>query len=412
MRVLVVGSGAREHALCWRLAQAPGVERVLVAPGNPGMAAVATCVPVGATEASPLIALARRERVDLAVIGPEAPLVAGVADALRAAGVPTLGPSAAAARVEGSKAWAMDLCHRHGIPAPRAECAADAAAAGQLAASWPLPVVIKADGLMAGKGVVIATTRREAEAAASQFAQAGPVVFEEFLEGRELSAFALCDGRLALPFGRARDHKRLGAGNTGPMTGGMGAFSPVLDVDAVTATAVERLLQATVAALAAEGCPYVGFLFAGLMLTPQGPRVLEFNCRLGDPEAQALLPLLGGDPLPLWRRAAEGALRRDDQVVWSGGAALGVVLAAPGYPQAPAPGQEIVGLDATGQPATADGLCFHAATRHDGRWRTAGGRVLTLVGQGSDLAAARAAAYGLAQRVTFAGAQWRADIGA
>ena len=412
MRVLVVGSGAREHALSWRLAQAPTVEQVLVAPGNPGIEACATCVPVQATDGAALVALAQREGVGLAIVGPEAPLVAGVADALRAAGIPTLGPSAAAARIEGSKSWAMDLCHRHGIPAPHAERADDLNAALALATSWPLPAVIKADGLMAGKGVVIADSRQEAEAAARQFATHGPVVFEEFLEGPELSAFALCDGRRALAFGHARDHKRLLAGNTGPMTGGMGAYAPVPDVDGAVAAETSRILQGAVDAMAAEGYPFVGFLFAGLILTRTGPRVLEFNCRLGDPEAQALLPLLAGDPLPLWARAATGGLRPDDAVAWTGGSALGIVLASPGYPQAPTPGQEITGLDATGQPRNGAAICFHAATRHDGPWRTAGGRVLTLVGRGSTLAAARAAALQAVADVTFSGAQSRPDIGA
>ena len=375
------------------------------------MEAVARRVPVEATDGPGLAAVALREAVGLVVVGPEAPLVAGVADTLRAAGVPTLGPSAAAARIEGSKSWAMDLCHRHGIPAPRAERAADAARALALAAAWPLPAVIKADGLMAGKGVVIAGTRAEALAAAQAFARHGPVVFEEFLEGAELSAFALCDGVRAVPFGCARDHKRLLAGNAGPMTGGMGAFTPVPDVTATLAAAVDRILQGAVDAMAQEGCPYTGFLFAGLILTREGPRVLEFNCRLGDPEAQALLPLLAGDPLPLWLRAARGDLRPDDQAEWAPGAALGVVLAAPGYPQTPASGQEIAGLGADGQVQGGGAVCFHAATRHDGAWRTAGGRVLTLVGAGPDLAAARAAAYAAVPRVTFGGAQWRPDIG-
>ncbi len=411
MRILVVGAGAREHALCWRLARSTSVERLLVAPGNPGMDAIATRVPVEATDGEGLTSLALREAVDLAVIGPEAPLVAGVADALRAAGIPTLGPSAAAARIEGSKSWAMDLCHRHGIPAPRAERAADARGALALAASWPLPAVIKADGLMAGKGVVIAATREEAQQAARAFAQHGPVVFEEFLEGAELSAFALCDGVRAVPLGYARDHKRLLPGNTGPMTGGMGAFTPVPDVTPELAARVAPILQGAVDAMAQEGCPYTGFLFAGLMLTQDGPRVLEFNCRLGDPEAQALLPLLAGDPVPLWLRAARGALTPDDKVAWLPGAALGVVLASPGYPQATAPGQEIAGLGADGQVPGGGAICFHAATRRDGAWRTAGGRVLTLVGTGPDLAAARAVAYEAVVRVTFIGAQWRPDIG-
>ncbi len=412
MRVLVVGGGAREHALCWRLARSSQVERVLAAPGNAGLASVATPVAVAAGDAPGLIELARRERVELVVVGPEAPLVAGVADRLREAGLAVLGPSAAAARIEGSKAWAMDLCHRHGIPAPRSERAPDLSAALALAAEWPLPAVIKADGLMAGKGVLIAPTRAQALDATRQLAAHGPVVFEEFLEGAELSGFALCDGRRALALGCARDHKRLGAGNTGPMTGGMGAYAPVAGLGEGTAAAVRDILQGAVDAMAAEGCPFTGFLFAGLMLTPAGPRVLEFNCRLGDPEAQALLPLWAGDPVPLWQRAAAGALAPDDRVVMEAGAALGVVLASPGYPAAPEPGQEIWGLDAGGQPAAGGALCFHAATVQDGAaWRTAGGRVLTLVGRAADLEGARTAAYAAVASVGFDGAQWRSDMG-
>ncbi len=410
MRVLVVGSGAREHALCWRLAQSPQVSEVLAAPGNPGMEAVARRLAVTASDGSALAQAAVRERVDLVVIGPEAPLVQGVADRLRQAGLPVLGPSAAAARIEGSKAWAMDLCHRHGIPAPTARRAAHADEALALVEASPLPVVLKADGLMAGKGVVVALTREEARAAAERLGARGPVVLEEFLEGPEVSAFALCDGRRALPLGLARDHKRLLEGDRGPMTGGMGAYTPLADVEAGQRAQILRLLDDAVRAMAAEGCPFVGFLFAGLMLTPSGPRVLEFNCRLGDPEAQVLLPLLDGDPAPLWLRAAHGDLGAADQVRLLPGAALGVVLATPGYPDAPRAGQAIWGLGEDGQPDGGGALCFHGGSVRDGGWRTVGGRTLTLVGTGPDLGAARAAAYGAVERVGFAQAQWRRDI--
>lgn len=412
MRVLVIGSGAREHALCWRLRGCPSVEGVLAAPGNPGMGPVARRVPAGTLDAPALLRLVRDEAVDLVVVGPEDPLVAGVADRLRAGGAAVLGPSAAAAEIEGSKSWAMDLCHRHGIPAPAAVRCGTAAEALARARVCPLPAVLKADGLMSGKGVVVAETRAEAEAAAVALSAAGPVVFEEFLTGREVSAFALCDGRHAAFYGVARDHKRLYPGNRGPMTGGMGAFAPVPDVDAATEARIRGILQAAVTALGAEGRPFVGFLFAGLMLTADGPRVLEFNCRFGDPEAQSLLCLLEGDVAPQWLRAARGALEPGEGASFAAGAALGVVLASPGYPEAARPGQTIAGLGPDGQIPGGAALAFHAATALDGgTWRTAGGRVLTVVGRGADLAAARAAAYAAARTVHFEGAQWRPDMG-
>jgi phosphoribosylamine--glycine ligase len=410
LRVLVVGGGAREHALAWRLGRDPGV-RVWAAPGNDGMRPVAQPCPVRADDADGLAALVAREGIDLVVVGPEAPLVAGVADALRARGATVLGPGADAAAIEGSKGWARAFCARHGIPAPRHRVARDPVEARGVAASWPLPVVCKADGLMAGKGVVVAADRREAVAAAEALARRGPVVFEEFLEGRELSAFALVDGRRFVAYGMARDHKRLRDGDRGPMTGGMGAYAPVPDVGPTEVQAIEDILDRAVAGLRADGRPFVGFLFAGLMLTPAGPRVLEFNCRFGDPEAQALLPLLDGPVAEVWWAAARGALPAGWRPSWRSGAAVGVVLAAPGYPEAPEPGQVISGLAEDG--GCPGALAFHAATRREGgAWRTAGGRVLTLVGQGADLAEARARAYAAVAAVTFPGCQWRTDIAA
>lgn len=411
MRVLVVGGGAREHALCWRLSQCPSVAGVWAAPGNPGMNSVAQRASVAATDAEGLLALIRSARIALTVIGPEAPLVAGVADRLRAGGATVLGPSGAAAEIEGSKAWAMQLCHRYGIPAPAAQELACADDAMVYARSCPLPVAVKADGLMSGKGVVIAESRESAVAAATVLSRHGPVVFEEFLTGREVSAFALCDGQRAVFYGLARDHKRLLDGNRGPMTGGMGAFSPVPDVTREEEAAIRDLLQSTVDAMRAEGRPFVGFLFAGLMLTADGPKVLEFNCRFGDPEAQSLLPLVEGEVAEQWERAARGALLPNEHVRFSRQSALGVVLATPGYPDGPESGQEITGLGSDGQLA-GSALVFHAATTHDGAWRTAGGRCLTVVGRGSDLAAARTAAYAAAAEVRFAGAQFRRDMAA
>jgi phosphoribosylamine--glycine ligase len=411
VRILVVGGGAREHALCWRLRQ--DGNDVWVAPGNPGMVAVATRVAATPTDAAALLDLIRREGIELTVIGPEAPLVAGVADRLAEGGAAVLGPSAAAAQIEASKSWAMAFCGRHGIPAPQATQCRDPGEAVARARSCPLPVVVKADGLMAGKGVCIAHGRDEAVAAARTLSAHGPVVFEEFLEGREVSAFALCDGRRGLLYGIARDHKRLLDGDRGPMTGGMGAFAPVPDVDEATESAIRRLLEATVAALADEGRPFVGFLFAGLMLTAEGPRVLEFNCRFGDPEAQSVLPLMQGDLAAQWIRAARGDLRPDERVRFARAVALGVVLAAPGYPDAPQPGQQIPGLDPHGQLAAHPAaLVFHAATAYqEGAWRTAGGRVLTVVGRGPDLDAARPPADAPARAAEFPGAQLRRDMG-
>ncbi len=411
VRVLVIGGGGREHALAWRLALCPSVEDVSVAPGNPGMGQVARCRSVPLADRARLTALAGHERADLVVVGPEEPLCAGLADHLRSEGLAVLGPSAAAARIEGSKAWAMDLCHRHGLPAPRSQVCATPDEALEVAAAWPLPAVVKADGLAAGKGVVVAAERAEVVEAARALSARGPVVFEEFLEGREVSAFALCDGRTARFYGVARDHKRLLSGDLGPMTGGMGAYTPVADVDAPTLAAIRDILERAVAALADEGCPFVGFLFAGLMLTADGPRVLEFNCRFGDPEAQSLLPQIGGDVALEWLAAARGELG-DGQTVLRPGASFGVVLAAPGYPVAPQLGVPIAGLGPDGQiPGYEDVLCFHAATRWDGRWQTAGGRVLTVVGRGGDLARARERAYAAVEAVRFPGAQWRPDMG-
>jgi phosphoribosylamine--glycine ligase len=409
MRVLVVGSGAREHALCWRLAQEDGV-RVWAAPGNDGMRAVARCVAVAQDDGDGLADVAQREGIDLVVVGPEAPLAAGVADALRAVGLAVLGPSAAAARIEASKSWARRFCQRHGIPAPGFAVASTPQEARAVAARWPLPAVCKADGLMAGKGVTVAMGRQEALAAAEALAARGPVVFEEFVEGVELSAFALCDGRSVCYLGEARDHKRLLAGHRGPMTGGMGAFAPVPDVDPHTRKALQAMLCTALEGLAAEGYPFIGFLFAGLMLTADGPRLLEFNCRLGDPEAQALLPRWSGPLAEPWLAAARGALPRDggDQVAT--GATVGVVMAGAGYPGPPGPAQPIAGLAPDGTLPGA--LCFHGATTRRGEtWLAAGGRVLTVVGRGVDLGAARAAAYAACGRVRFEGAQWREDIG-
>ncbi len=363
-------------------------------------------------DADTLAEKARSVAADLVVIGPEAPLVNGLADRLRRQGLTVLGPSAQAARIEGSKAWAMELCHQYGIPAPRALRVPDGKEAVRIAAGCDLPVVLKADGLASGKGVVVARTRAEAVEAAEILGRRGPVVLEECLEGREVSAFALSDGTRVQFYGLARDHKRLFRGDQGPMTGGMGAFTPVPDVSPeLVRTIRQDILEAAVTAMADRGCPFTGFLFAGLMLTADGPQVLEFNCRLGDPEAQVLLPQIDGDIALQWWAAAQGEREAGD-VSQRSGAAVGVVLASAGYPAAPRTGERIEGLDAAGRVAhVPDVLAFHAATdRRDAGWCTTGGRVLTVVGCGATQEAARRAAYRAADAVQFAGVQRRDDI--
>lgn len=412
MRVVVVGSGAREHAIAWRLGRCASVERVYSCPGSAGMEDVAERWTLDPEDADALTEKARSVAADLVVIGPEGPLVAGLADRLRRNGLTVLGPSAQAARIEGSKAWAMELCHQYGIPAPRALRVPDGKEAVRIAAGCDLPVVLKADGLASGKGVVVARTRAEAVAAAETLGRRGPVVFEECLEGPEVSAFALSDGAHVQFYGLARDHKRLLDGDQGPMTGGMGAFTPVADVSPELVRAIRQdILEAAVAAMADRGCPFTGFLFAGLMLTASGPQVLEFNCRLGDPEAQVLLPQIDGDLALQWRAAAQGEWEAGD-VSYRPGAAVGVVLASAGYPAAPHTGEPIEGLDEAGQVMHAsDVLAFHAATdRRHAHWYTTGGRVLTLVGRAATADAARQAAYRAADTVRFPGAQRRNDI--
>ncbi len=424
--VLVIGSGAREHALGWRLRRDPGVERVLEAPGNAGHADVAEiCPEVAAADHPAIVALARREHVDLVVVGPEAPLVGGLADRLVAAGIPTFGPSAAAAALEGSKALCRRIAARARVPmAPGAVFDAVAPALAYAAALGG-PVVVKADGLAAGKGVTVCRTLAEAEMALQDalerrvFGEAGRrVIVERALVGREASVIAICDTTTALALPAARDHKRIGDGDRGPNTGGMGAYSPLPDLDDVTvAQIVSEFHIPTLAALAARGRPFRGALYAGLMLTAEGPRLLEYNVRFGDPEAQAILPRVTAPLAPLLLAAATDRLSAaaaalgigDTLLPASPDAAVAVVLAAAGYPGKPVTGDPIAGIDA----ARARGaLVFEAGTaRRDGSVVTAGGRVLTVVGQGTDLAAAATAAYAAAELVQFRGRQLRRDIG-
>ena len=418
MKVLVVGGGGREHALVWRLAQNATIDRILAAPGNAGIARDASCVPVAADDVDGIVDLVERERVDLTVIGPEVPLVEGLADDLGRRGRPVFGPTRAAARIEGSKAWAKDLCERHGIPAARSQTVTTmATAAGALDAFDP-PYVVKADGLAAGKGVVIAEDRASAlgamEAALQTrvFGAAGSTVLvEEFLTGREVSAFALSDGRDVLPLAFAQDFKRVADGDAGPNTGGMGAYSPVPFVDDATSDRIfKEVLVRTVHAMESEGTPYRGVLYAGLMLTEEGPKVLEFNARFGDPETQALMPRLGSDLAELCLASAEGnlALYRANL---SPRACVTVVLASGGYPDVYDTGLEISGLDEAGE---VDGaIVFHSGTaERQGRVVTSGGRVLSVSGLGDGLAEARARAYEACSRIAFTGMHYRGDIAA
>ncbi len=396
MKVLLVGSGGREHALAWRLSQDPALEELHAAPGNPGIARLGRCHPVHAEDGEGLLALCRGLGVDLAVIGPEAPLVAGVADALRRGGIAVYGPSAAAARIEGSKRFAKDVLNAAGVPTADALSVARA------------PCVVKADGLAAGKGVFVCHTQAELDAALPAAALAGPYAIEELLVGREVSLFALCDGSRALPLPPARDYKRLDDGDRGPNTGGMGSFSPAPGLgQAEIEELVERVHRPVLAELAGRGAPFVGLLYAGLMLTDCGPRVLEFNCRFGDPESQSILPRLDGDLLGALAAAAAGDLEGVDLEA-SAEAAVTVTLATGAYPASGDRGTPIHGIEkaeATGA------LVFHAGTAlRDGAVVTNGGRVLSVTGLGPTVAEARARAYAGVEQISFAGVRYRTDI--
>lgn len=421
MKILVVGSGGREHALVWALRRGGGRQRrVWCAPGNAGTDALAESVDVAATDLDGLVDLADRLRPDLTIVGPEAPLAAGLVDRLADRGLTAFGPSRAAARIEASKAWTKDLLRRHGVRTARAEVVATEAQARRALAATGLPAVIKADGLAAGKGVFVVSRPDEVEAAlhalfgtCSLGGAADQVLVEEYLVGRELSLLAFSDGeRLAL-MPPARDYKRLLDGDSGPNTGGMGGYARPADATpALLAEIEETILRPTVRAMAAEGQPYRGVLYAGLMLTADGPTVLEFNCRFGDPEAQLLLPLLCSDLAEVCCAVAEGRLDRT-AVAWRPSVTCGIVLAAPGYPDRAALNAPIRGLDDDPGAPPPPGLnVFHAGTRRcDSKIVTAGGRVLTVVAAGASLAAARTAVYRHLPRITFEGKQYRTDIG-
>ncbi|MCX7684372.1 MAG: phosphoribosylamine--glycine ligase [Acetobacteraceae bacterium] len=419
MRVLLVGAGGREHALAWALSASPLIGRLWAAPGNPGTAELAETVPIAPTDIPALVAFAARESVDLVVPGPEAPLALGLADACAAAGIRCFGPTRAAAALETSKSFMKEVAEAAGVPTARWAAFDDPAAARAHLARIGAPVVVKADGLAAGKGVVVAQTLAEAEEALADAMERGlhgeagrRVVIEECLAGEEVSFFALCDGTDALPFAAAADHKRVGEGDTGPNTGGMGAYSPPpAFTPALQAEVMRRMIRPTLAEMARRGTPFRGVLFAGLMLTADGPKLLEYNVRFGDPETQAMLPRLRSDLLSAMLAACDGELARFD-LRWSAEASLAVVLAARGYPAAPETGSVIEGVkDAA---ATPGALLFHAGTRRDadGTLRAAGGRVLTVVGTGPDLRAARDAAYAAVDRIRWPGGFCRRDIGA
>ena len=417
MNVLLIGSGGREHALAWAIAASPLLTRLWCAPGNGGIAEVAECVGLDVTDHAAIIRFCREQRMDFVVIGPEAPLVAGLADELAAAGIRHFGPSKAAARLEGSKGFTKDLCRAHAIPTADYERFSDAARAKDYVARRNrLPIVIKADGLAAGKGVVIAATRAEAEAAidacfAGAFGAAGAeVVVEDLLEGEEVSFFALCDGRNALPFADAQDHKRVGDGDRGANTGGMGAYSPAaVMTPAMRERVLAEIVRPTIAAMAARGTPFRGVLFAGLMIGAEGPKLIEYNVRFGDPETQVLVMRLKSDLLTALVATADGALGAFD-LRWHDDAALTVVMAAKGYPGTYAKGSEIRGLD---RAAAVPGVeIFHAGTEHRGNGIVAsGGRVLAVTARGMTVAEAQARAYAAVDAIDWPGGFCRRDIG-
>ncbi|WP_411339891.1 phosphoribosylamine--glycine ligase [Sphingopyxis sp. J-6] len=416
MNILLVGSGGREHALSWQLAQSASCRKLYAAPGNPGIEAHAECVAIAADDLDGLIAFVRAHSIDFVVVGPEAPLVAGLADRLRAIGVATFGPGAAAARLEGSKGFTKDLCARASIPTAAYVRCTSAEEAHAVLEGFAIPVVIKADGLAAGKGVIIAETAAEATAAIDDmfdgaFGGAGAeVVIEEFMTGEEASFFALSDGTDVIAFGSAQDHKRVGDGDVGPNTGGMGAYSPAPVLTAeLEAAVMDRIIRPTVRALAAEGSPYVGVLFAGLMLTGEGPKLIEYNCRFGDPECQVLMMRFRGDLAALLHAAATGTLSAAQAPAFAHDYALTVVMAANGYPGTPAKGGAIRGIAG----AEAGGVrVFHAGTaRADNAIVAAGGRVLNVTATGKSVTEAQARAYASVDKLDFPTGFCRRDIG-
>ena len=417
MNVLIIGSGGREHALAWRISQSPFCEKLFAAPGNAGIAEVANLVQLDASNHAAVIGFCRENDIGLVVIGPEAPLVAGLSDDLAAAGIKHFGPSKAAAQLEGSKGFTKDFCREFAILTGAYGRFNDASAAKAYLAGQPLPIVIKADGLAAGKGVVIAATETEAEAAVDAcfegaFGDAGhEVVIEAYLEGEEASFFALCDGAHAIAFGAAQDHKRVGDGDTGPNTGGMGAYTPApVMTDAMMQRTMDEIIHPTLAGMTMRGIPFKGVLFAGLMITDTGPQLIEYNVRFGDPECQVLLMRLKSDLLPALIATAEGTL---DKITldWYDDAVLTVVMAAKGYPGTPEKGSEIRGLQ---KPASNPGVeIFHAGTKRNetGHVIANGGRVLNVTARGANVAEAQARAYAAVDAIEWPEGFCRRDIG-
>jgi phosphoribosylamine--glycine ligase len=416
MNILLLGSGGREHALAWKMAASPLVEKLYCAPGNAGIAQEAESVALDPADHAAVIAFCKANRIDLVVVGPEAPLCAGVVDDLEAAGIKAFGPSKAAARLEGSKGFTKDICRKHNIPTAAYERFTSAEPAKAYLRKHGAPIVVKADGLAAGKGVVVAETIEQALEAIDMMFKGGlgaagaEVVIEEFLEGEEASFFALCDGTTAIPLASAQDHKRAFDNDQGPNTGGMGAYSPApVMTPQMTQRTMTEIIEPTMRALAAMGCPYKGVLFAGLMITRDGPKLIEYNVRFGDPETQVLMLRLMSDLVPALLAARDGVLK-DFNLRWYDDAALTVVMAAKGYPGDYAKGSVIEGLDAAAQVEGAE--IFHAGTKSaDGKVLANGGRVLNVCGTGKTVAQAQQRAYAAVDRIDWPGGFCRRDIG-
>lgn len=417
MDILVIGGGGREHAICWSLAKSPKAGKIYCAPGNAGIGQVAEIVPIAVNEFDKLTAFAQEKQVGLVVVGPDDPLADGIVDAFEAKSIPVFGPRKNAAHIEGSKTFMKDLLKKYDIPTAAYEKFDNYEEAKAYLDQQKLPIVIKADGLAAGKGVTVAFTREEAEAALKDimvgkvFGDAGSqVVIEEFLEGQEMSILAFVDGEVVRPMSAAQDHKQVYDNDKGPNTGGMGTYSPLPHIaDSIIKEAVETIIKPTAKAMVAEGRPFRGVLFAGLMISPDGkPKTIEFNARFGDPETQVVLPRLKSDLLEIFLAAVNGTLDKVE-IEWSNEAAVCVVLASGGYPASYPRGLPISGLDEAG-----DALVFHAGTAKNeaGEWVTNGGRVLGVVGLGQDIAEARNKAYAAAERITFEGKHQRSDIAA
>ncbi len=412
MNILILGGGGREHAMAWAVRQNPKCDRLIVAPGNGGTAAIADPAQLDIEDASRVAAVAKREKIDLVLVGPEAPLVAGVADRLKAEGVTVFGPTAAAAQLEGSKAFTKGICDAASVPTAAWARFDDAAPAHSYIDQVGAPIVVKADGLAAGKGVTVAETAEAAhDALDALFADpGGSCVIEEMLTGEEASFFVLCQGETALPLGTAQDHKRAFDGDLGPNTGGMGAYSPApVMTETVTARAMDEIIRPTLAEMARRGTPFEGILYAGLMIEDGAPKLIEYNVRFGDPEAQVLMMRLGAQALDLMQACAEGRLK-EARVNWADDHALCVVLAAEGYPGAYEKGSRINGLSAL--PQTSDRMVFHAGTAlEDGATLATGGRVLTATARGASLQEAHDKAYDLARRIDWPEGRFRSDIG-